>query len=157
MKNIFILSLLFIISCSAPADYGFTYELINGRRHLAVTPNNLIKMYELSANSQGEIFEDLGYKHVKGPYDYILKTGEVGSDFQTIATQKVRENVLTVTWVSIEENDRLVEFRRLGAEKPHGYSPKQDIYLLKNGKKTYMAKINDVIFGKEVSITAFDI
>ena len=147
---------LSLLSCSSAADDRFSYEEINGIRYLSATPDNLIKMYQLSAREQAAVFKDLGYAVTKGPYDFVLKSEETGVDWQTIATQAVNKEVFRINWVSIQGNNRLKEFQRLASEPPHAYSHEQDIYLLRKDKQTYMARVSDVTLGKEVSIMAFD-
>jgi len=155
MKYLILLSFLSLIACTTTPDDRFTYEEVNGVPHLEVTPDNLMRLYELSIGDERALLKNLGYEKMDGPYDFMLKTDTLGSDWQTVATRGVKANTFSISWVSPKDNDRLEKFRRLASQSPHLYNEKNNIYTLTGEGELYLVKIKDLIIAEEISIIAF--
>lgn len=155
MKYLLSLFCLLMVSCQSVPDDQFTYEVINDQRHFEITPTNLITFFELSASEQKALMRSLDYEKDEGIWDYIMKTDTVASDWQTVATKAINPDQISMTWVSVKGNDHFTNFYKLLNKEGHGsLKPEEGIYLLHKNKKSYIAKVTDLIVGTEVTVRA---
>jgi len=160
IKTLYVpLILLSVLSCSSDNTDRFTYEIVNDEKHINVTQENLINLYNLSDGEVEELLLTLHYK--KEPNDntdlsFIQKADTVSGVFQMIQIRYSPEKVVDIIWVSLDKKDRFEMFRKKFNKENEIDKEKGEVYFLRDNGQKYLVKLSDIIVGKQISILAMD-